>query len=52
MYPSPLEAFACQEVLPLGLDGSVLLSVVVQALLCNFLYACSSLIFSDADDGY
>jgi hypothetical protein len=39
MYHLPLEAFACPEVWPLGHDGSVLLSVVVQALLCNFLCA-------------
>jgi hypothetical protein len=32
-----LEAFACLDVLLLGHDGSVLLSVVAQALLCNFL---------------
>jgi hypothetical protein len=32
----PLEAFACLEVWPLGHDGSVLLSIVAQALLCNF----------------
>jgi hypothetical protein len=44
-------AFACLEVWPLGHDGSVLLSVVTQALLCNFLCACSSLLSSDADDG-
>jgi hypothetical protein len=42
MYPLLLEAFACLEVWPLGHDGSVLLSVVAQALLCNFLCACSS----------
>jgi hypothetical protein len=42
MYPLPLEAFACLEVWPLGHDGSVLLSVVAQALLCNFLCAGSS----------
>jgi hypothetical protein len=42
MYPSPLEAFACQEVWQLGHDGSLLLSVVTQALLCNFLCAGSS----------
>jgi hypothetical protein len=30
------EAFACVEVWPLGHDGSVLLSVVAHALLCNF----------------
>jgi hypothetical protein len=39
MYHLPLEAFACLEVWPLGHDGSVLLSVVAQALLCNFLCA-------------
>jgi hypothetical protein len=42
MYPLPLEAFACLEVWPLGHDGSVLLSVVAQALLYNFLCAGSS----------
>jgi hypothetical protein len=42
MYHLPLEAFACLEVWPLGHDGSVLLSVVAQALLCNFLCAGSS----------
>jgi hypothetical protein len=42
MYPLPLEALTCLEVWPLGHDGSVLLSVVAQALLCNFLYAGSS----------
>jgi hypothetical protein len=42
MYPLPLEAFACLEVWPLGHDGSVLLSVVAQVLLCNFLCAGSS----------
>jgi hypothetical protein len=42
MYPLPLEAFACLEVWSLGHDGSVLLSVVTQTLLCNFLCACSS----------
>jgi hypothetical protein len=51
MYPSPLEAFACLEVLPLGHDGPVLLSIVAQALLCNFLCASSSLLSGDADDG-
>jgi hypothetical protein len=53
MYPFPLEAFACLEVWPLGHDGSVLLSVVAQALLCNFLCAgfSSSLLSGDADDG-
>jgi hypothetical protein len=52
MYPLPLEAFACLEVWPIGHDGSVLLSVVAQALLCNFLCASSSssLLSSDADD--
>jgi hypothetical protein len=39
MYPLPLEAFACLEVLLLGHDGSVLLSVVAQALLCK-LFVC------------
>jgi hypothetical protein len=39
MYHLPLEAFACLEVWPLGHDGSVLLSIVAQALLCNFLCA-------------
>jgi hypothetical protein len=42
MYPLPLEAFACLEVWLLSQDGSVLLSVVAQALLCNFLCAGSS----------
>jgi hypothetical protein len=42
IYPLPLEAFACIEVWPLGHDGSVLLSVVAQGLLCNFLCAGSS----------
>jgi hypothetical protein len=42
MYPLPLEAFACLEVWPLDHDGSVLLSVVAQTLLCNFLCAGSS----------
>jgi hypothetical protein len=42
MYHLPLEAFACLEVQPLGHDGSILLSVVAQALLCNFLCADSS----------
>jgi hypothetical protein len=51
MYPLPLEAFACLKVWPLGHDGSVLLSVVAQALLCNFLCAGStSLLSDDADD--
>jgi hypothetical protein len=47
-----LEVFACLEVSPLGHDGSVLLSVVAQALLftvmCKSLPSLSS---SDADDG-
>jgi hypothetical protein len=53
MYHLPLEAFACLEVWPLGHDGSVLLSIVAQALLCNFLYVGSStyLLSDDADDG-
>jgi hypothetical protein len=42
MYPLPLEAFACLEVWLLGHDGSVLLSVVAQLLLYNFLCAGSS----------
>jgi hypothetical protein len=42
MYPLPLESFAYLEVWLLGHDGSVLLSVVTQALLCNFLCAGSS----------
>jgi hypothetical protein len=53
MCPLLLEAFASLEVWPLGDDGSVLLSVVAQALLCNFLCAVSSssLLSGDADDG-
>jgi hypothetical protein len=51
MYPLPLEAIACLEVWPLGHDGPVLLSVVTQALLCNFLCVGSSLLSGDADDG-
>jgi hypothetical protein len=52
MFPLPLEAFACLEVWPLGHGGSVLLSVVTQALLCNFLCAGSlSLLSGDADGG-
>jgi hypothetical protein len=39
MYPLPIEVFACLEVWPLGHNGSVLLSVVFHALLCNFLCA-------------
>jgi hypothetical protein len=42
MYPLPLEAFARLEFWPLGHDGSVLLSIVAQDLLCNFLCAGSS----------
>jgi hypothetical protein len=51
MYPLPLEAFARLEVWPLGHDGPVLLSVVAQALLYNFLCADFSLLSGDADDG-
>jgi hypothetical protein len=40
-----LEAFACLEVCPLGHDGPILLSVVTQALLCNFL-VCRFLLLS------
>jgi hypothetical protein len=39
MYHLPHEAFTCLEVWPLSHDRSVLLSVVAQALLCNFLCA-------------
>jgi hypothetical protein len=50
MYPLPLEAFASLEVCPLGHDGLVLLSVVAQTLLCNFLCAGSpSLLSGDAE---
>jgi hypothetical protein len=42
MYPLTLEVFACLKVWPLGHDGSVLLSVVTQAFLYNFLCAGSS----------
>jgi hypothetical protein len=42
MYSLLFEAFACLEVWPLGHGGSVLLSVVTQDLLCNFLCAGSS----------
>jgi hypothetical protein len=42
MYHLPLEVFVCLEVWSLGHDGLVLLSVVAQALLCNFLCAGSS----------
>jgi hypothetical protein len=53
MYPLPLEAFACLEVWPLGHARSVLLSVVAQALPCNFLCvgSSSSLFFGKAADG-
>jgi hypothetical protein len=52
IYPLLPEAFAYLEVSPLGHDGSVLLSVVTQALLCNFLCASSSSssLSGDADD--
>jgi hypothetical protein len=46
-----LEVFACLEVWSLGHDGLVLLSVVAQALLYNFLCVGSlSLLSGDADD--
>jgi hypothetical protein len=45
MYPLPLEAFACLKVWPVGHDRSVLLSVIAQALLCNFLCVGSSSFF-------
>jgi hypothetical protein len=45
MYPLPLEAFACLEVWPLGHEESVLLSVVAQALLCNFCVQVPPLLF-------
>jgi hypothetical protein len=45
MYPLPLEAFVFLEVWPLGHDGSVLLSVIAQTLLCNF-FVCRFLVFS------
>jgi hypothetical protein len=48
MYPSSLDAFACLEVWPLGHDGFVLLSVVAQALLCNFCVQVSPLLFFPA----
>jgi hypothetical protein len=51
MYPLPLEVFPCLKVWPLGHDGSVLLRVVAQSLLCSFLCAGSSLLFGDADVG-
>jgi hypothetical protein len=53
MYPLPLKAYACLEVWPFGHDRSILVSVVAQALLCNFVCADSpSLLSGDADDGY
>jgi hypothetical protein len=42
MYHLPLEAFACLEVWSLGHDELVLLSIVTQALLYNFLCVGSS----------
>jgi hypothetical protein len=42
MYHLPLEDFACLKVWSFGHDGLVLLNVVAQALLCNFLCADSS----------
>jgi hypothetical protein len=39
MYHLPLEDFVCLKVWSFGDDGLVLLSVVAQALLCNFLCA-------------
>jgi hypothetical protein len=45
MYSLPLEAFACLEVCLLGHDRSVLLSVVAQALLCNFCMHVPPLLF-------
>jgi hypothetical protein len=50
MYPLPLEVFACLEVWLLGHDGSVLLSVVDQALLYNY-FCAGPLLSSDVDDG-
>jgi hypothetical protein len=41
----PYESLACLEVWPLGHVGSVLVSVVTQALLCNFLCAGFYLFF-------
>jgi hypothetical protein len=50
----PLERLACLEVSPLDHVGSVLLNVVAQVLLCNFL--CAGFFLSpssgDTDDGY
>jgi hypothetical protein len=53
MYHLPLKAFACLEVWLLGHDGPVLLSVVAQELLCNFLCVgpSSSLSSGEAVDG-
>jgi hypothetical protein len=48
MYPLPLEAFACLEVWPLGHDGSVLLSIVAQALLVTFCVQVPLLLFFPA----
>jgi hypothetical protein len=48
MYPLPLEAFACLEVWSLGHHGSVLLSVVAQALLYNFCMQVTPLLFFPA----
>jgi hypothetical protein len=51
MYHLLLEAFACLAVWPLGHDESVLLNIVAQSLLYNFL--CADFFFSfssDADD--
>jgi hypothetical protein len=45
MYHLSLEAFAYLEVWPLGHDGSVLLSVVAQGLLCNFCVQVPPLLF-------
>jgi hypothetical protein len=51
MYHFSLEAFVCLEVWPLGHDGSILLSVVAQALPYNFFCAGSPSLSGDADDG-
>jgi hypothetical protein len=48
MNPLPLEAFACLEVWPLGHDGPVLLSIVTQALHCNFCVQIPPLLFFPA----
>jgi hypothetical protein len=45
MYHLPLEAFACLEVWLFGHDGSVLMSVVTQALLYNFCVHVPPLLF-------